>query len=278
MTASAGSMLRPEPPSMASGAQATPQPPSGYKLDPATADLSTIPAMIRQNIDTRKIQQTVAPTSQEGAPDVQGTETVAEAVPGKINVYDPSRYTAKVRNHEMVHELQQHQSDGTLKLPKGYALAPFGSHPAHAPEQYPAGDPRNYDYGGEKGLLQARMAGKTAADFNIEQQADIVADYKQKQDGYLAKARAGKLTQADQQAMALTYRTYHPFLQQMASVPRSLAEDLPSVRTLLGIGEPQPLAPAPAPPGLPIGVAGLSVAPADPLLGGQSVALPTKPR
>ena len=121
----------------------------------------------------------------------------------------------------MTHELQQAQSDGTLALPKGYSLAPFGSHSAHAPTQYQVGDPRNYDYGGENGLLAIQAGGKTAADLNIEQQANVVADYKQKQDKFLAKAKAGNLTMADQKAMAKTYAAYHPILQQMADVPTS---------------------------------------------------------
>jgi hypothetical protein len=257
-------------------APAAPTPPADYILDPATADLTTIPSFIRNGVDTSKVTQVVEPASQQGAPDVAGTETVAESTPGKIAVYHPSEYTTATRNHEMEHQLQQAQSSGTIKLPGGYELAPFGQHPAAAPEQHESGDPRNYDYGGERGLQQARQHGKTAADFNIEQQADMVSDYKAKQDTYLAKARAGKITKSDQQAMYQTYQAYHPFIQQMASVPRSLAQDMPSVRALLGIGKPPSLAAKPAAPGLPsYAVAGLGVAPADPLLGGQSVALPT---
>ncbi len=37
--------------------------------------------------------------------------------------------------------------------------------------------PRVYDYGGEAGLAAAIQAGKTLADFNVEQQADIARDY-----------------------------------------------------------------------------------------------------
>ena len=251
--------------------QNDPKPPKGYSLVPID---NTVPSFIREGVDTSKIQQTVEPVSKEGAPSMAGTETVSEATPGKIAVYDPSKYTPKVRNHELMHELQQSQSDGTVKLPKGYSLAPFGVHPAQAPEKYAVGDPKNYDYGGETGLMHARNNGKTAADFNIEQQADMVADYQQKQDAYLAKARSGKSTPQDLADMYHTYQAYHPFIQQMANVPKSLKDDLPSLRTLLGVGHPEPLAPAPAPPGLPAyNTPGLHVAPADPLLGGQSVAL-----
>jgi len=112
-------------------------------------------------MDTSKIKQTVEPFSQQGAPSMVGTETVSEATPGKIAVYDPSRYTSKVRDHEMTHEFQQSRSDGTVKLPGGYALAPLGVHPAMAPEQYAAGDPRNYDYGGQAGLQSLRSAPKS---------------------------------------------------------------------------------------------------------------------
>lgn len=245
-----------------------PTPPKGYSLIPAD---SSIPTFIQQGIDTSKVKQSVAPTSEMGAPDVKGTETIAEAVPGKINVFDPSRYTPEVRNHEMTHELQAQQSDGTINLPGGYKLPVFGVHPATAPVVHAYGDPRNYDYGGEKGLLQARASGKTAADFNREQQADMASAYKAKHDAYLAKVKAGTATPADLKAMYQTHEAYHPFIQQMANVPTSFAQSLPSIKTVLGIGKPQPLAPAPAAPGLPsYDTPGLGVAPADPLMGGQS--------
>ena len=247
-----------------------PIPPSGYSLIPSD---SSIPSFIRQGIDVSKIKQTVKPSNQQGAPSVVGTETVAEATPGNISIYDPSRYTPQVRNHELEHELQQTQSDGTIKLGGGYEVAPFGVHSTMAPEQYPVGDPRNYDYGGQAGLQALTNAHKTAADLNMEQQADLVATYKAKQDAYLAKVKAGTATPADLKAMYAEHQAYHPIVQQMANVPSSKQETIDSLKTMLGLGS-KTLAPAPAAPGLPsYDTAGLGVAPADPLMGGQSQAI-----
>ncbi len=249
-----------------------PTPPAGYSLPPID---NTVPTFIREGMDTSKVQQVVEPASQQGAPDVAGAKTIAESTPGKIAVYDPAKYTAQTRNHEMTHQFQQTRSDGTIHLPGGYELAPFGQAKSQADQKYVSGDPKNYDYGGEAGLIAARNSGKTMADFNQEQQADIVARYKAKQDEYLAKAKAGTMTKDDLHAMYQTYKAYHPFIQQLASVPKSLADTLPSFRTLMGFGKPTPLAPKPEAPGLPAyDTPGLHVAPADPLMGGQSQ--PTK--
>ncbi len=236
-----------------------------------------MPAFIRQGVDTRNVKEAIEPFSQQGAPSMAGTETVAESKPGKIAIFDPGKYTPQVRNHEMEHQLQETRSDGTIKLPGNYEVAPFGVHPIAAPEQHPSGDPRNYSYGGEQALREAHSSGKSVADFNMEQQADMVADYKAKQDAYLAKAAAGKMSPADEHAMYQTYQAYHPLIQQLASQPSSFREALPSAKTVLGIGKPEPLAPAPAAPGLPAyDTPGLGVAPADPLMGGQSQRVPLR--
>lgn len=254
-----------------------PTPPKGYQLDPATQDTSTVPDFIKKNVNVGSILQKVMPGSGTGTT-APRYETVAESnTPGTISVYDPKKYDVPTRNHEMDHQFQETRSDGAVQLPKGYELAPFGVTKSYAPEQYAAGDPRNYSYGGEAGLLAARNSGKTMADFNMEQQADIVADYKAKQDAYLAKVRAGTATPADLKAMYQTRQAYHPFVQQHASVPGRLRDMLPSMKTVLGVGTPPPLAPAPAAPGLPsYDTPGLGVAPADPLLGGQSVPVKSK--
>jgi len=245
-------------------------------LSPATQDDSTIPTFIRKDLDTSKIQQSIQPKSAQGAPDMAGTETVAEATPGKIAVFDPNKYTTDVRNHEMEHEDQDTRSDGTIPLGGGYKLPVFGSHPTSAPVTGQYGDPNNYSYGGEQALLDAQAAGKGVADFNREQQADLVSHYQAKQNAYLAKAEAGTLTPADENAMHQSYRAYHPLVQQLAAQPKSFSDSLPPLKTMLGVGKPAPLAPAPAAPGLPYGVAGLGVTPTDDLLAGKPVALPTR--
>ena len=241
-----------------------PTPPKGYTIVPRDA---SIPTFIRDAVGpVHEKAAAPLPASQE-AP---GTETVAEALPGTISVYDQSKYTPQVRNHEMTHQFQDTRADGNIHLPFGYELQTSGQAPT-APMAYQAGDPRNYDYGGEAGLVAARNSGKTAAHFNKEQQANLVADYKEKQNGYLAKAQAGKATPADLRAMYNSYQAYHPFVQQMASLPPN-ASYVDTIKHLLGLGIQNPA--TPAAPGLPsYDTPGLGVAPADALMGGQSVPL-----
>lgn len=245
-------------------------------LTPATKDESTIPAFIRNGIDTSKITQSVQPVSALSTPSMDGTQTIAEAQPGRIAVTDPAKYTTQTRDHEMTHEFQQSRSNGAVAVPGVGDVAPFGQHPTAAPERYDAGDPRNYSYGGEQALLDAQADGKSIADFNVEQQADLVSHYQAKQNAYLAKADAGTLTPADENAMHQSYRAYHPLVQQLAAQPKSFSDSLPPLKTMMGIGKQAPLAPAPAAPGLPYGVAGLGVTPTDDLLAGKAVALPTR--
>jgi hypothetical protein len=241
----------------------TPTPPQGYSL--VTRD-SSVPSFIREAVGP--VTEKVVPSHKS---DGLGVETVAESRPGSITVYDPASYTPQVRNHEMTHQFQSTRSNGNARLPFGYELPISGAASPSAPMKYNSGDLANYDYGGQAGLQNLLNAHKTSANLNAEQQADVVADYKAKQDAYLAKVKAGKATPADLRQMYETHQAYHPFVQQMADVPQKLRDTLPSLSALLGFGKPQPLAPAPAAPGLPsYDTAGLGVAPADPLLGGQS--------
>ena len=236
-----------------------PKPPAGYSV--VSSDTS-IPAFIRESLGPIK--------EQDSAPKVDqpGVETIAEANPGVISIYDRTKYTPDVRNHEMTHEFQSTRANGDIKLPFGYSLA-TGT-PNIAPMQYQKGSLQNYDYGGETGLQSLRSSGKSAADLNVEQQADMVADYKKKQDEYLALARSGKATPSVLRSMYNTYQAYHPFVQQMANLPKS-NDFSTTIKHLLGLAT-GPLAPPPPPPGLPAyDTPGLRVAPADPLMGGSSV-------
>ncbi len=247
-----------------------PKPPAGYTLAP----LSDIPAFIRENVDPSKVQQVVMPPRTD---DVKGTETISQAFPGRIEVYHPEKYTKGTQTHEMTHEDQDARSEGTIKLPRGYELAPFGRHSSQAPEKYQTGTEKNYDYGGEQGLLDAQKQHKGIGEFNKEQQADMVEDYQKKYNDYMAKAKAGTITQMDKRDMYQTYKAYHPYIQQMANVPKTFKDTLPSISAMFGAKT--PLAPAPAAPGLPdYSVAGMGVIPADSLMGGKSVPIPTPKR
>lgn len=247
--------------------------PKGYNLVPRD---SSVPSFIRESVGP--VKEKVSPSLKLDAP---GVETVAEATPGSIDVYDPAKYTPQIRNHEMMHQFQDTRSNGNIKLPFGYEIPLSGASTPSTPIKYDDGSLANYDYGGQTGLQALLNSHKTAANLNREQQADVVADYKAKQDAYLAKLRAGKATPADLKAMYETHQAYHPFVQQMADAPKNLMDTLPSIGTLLGIGKPKSLLTNPAAPGLPsYDTPGLGVAPADPLLGGQSqptnTALPPK--
>lgn len=243
-----------------------PKPPTGYNLVPRD---SSVPSFIRESVGP--VKEKVSPSLKL---DVPGVETVAEATPGSIDVYDPAKYTPQIRNHEMMHQFQDTRSNGNIKLPFGYEIPLSGASSSSTPMKHEEGSLANYDYGGQAGLQALLNSHKTAANLNREQQADVVADYKAKQDAYLAKVKAGKATPADLKAMYETHQAYHPFVQQMADAPNNLLDTLPSIGTLLGIGKPKSLLTNPAAPGLPsYDTPGLGVAPADPLLGGQSQAI-----
>lgn len=245
-----------------------PKPPTGYNLVPRD---SSVPSFIRESVGP--IKEKIEPPLKNHYP---GTETIAAAHPGVISIYDSKEYTPQVRNHEMTHQFQYTRADGNVKLPFGYELPISGASSPSAPMKYTQGSLANYNYGGQDGLQALLSAHKTAANLNVEQQADMVADYKAKQDAYLAKVKAGKATPADLKAMYETHQAYHPFVQQMANVPKNFKDTVPSIGTLIGIGKPQSVATNPAAPGLPsYDTPGLGVAPADPLLGGQSQAIKT---
>jgi hypothetical protein len=248
-----------------------PTPPDGYKLDPAVLDASTVPTLISDKVNVGKVLQKVAPGSDVHGATELGYHTVAESNPGVISVFRPKEYGVPVRNHEMTHQLQQVQDIGGLKLPGGYNLDLPGQVKPYSEDQYRSGNHRNYAYGGVQGLLQARQQGKTVADFNREQQADIVADYKEMQDQYEEAVAAGKATPGMSKMMEQVREAYHPFVQQLSDVPKYSA--LRSIGTMLGISMPEAPS-APRAPGLPAyGTPGLDYRP-DPLLGGNVPQLP----
>lgn len=241
-------------------------------INPAVTDLSTVPDLIKRVVNVGSILQ-AENLGQSGDTAMEGYHTVAEANPGKITVYRPNEYTPYVRNHEMTHELQQTRDIGGLKLPGNNTIDLPGQVKPYSPDRYRPGDPRNYSYGGQDALLAARGK-KTIANFNPEQQADIVADYEKAQDDLLAKVQSGKYTQEDLKNWQATYDAYHPFVEQLSKVPEYSAKR--SIGTLLGMGMPE-APPAPAAPGLPpADTPGLGYIQPDPVMGGVAAAL-TRP-
>lgn len=235
-----------------------PQPPHGYQIvqkSPAAAgvngkgddsftapDYSDVPAFIKSGIDLSKVRQT--PTSIYGQ-DPDAIASVTPANPYKIDVDMPDLYGPPVLNHELTHTFQFTRNQ-SLPAPNN-------------PNDGGSASPKSYAYGGVEGLEKALRGGKTIADFNVEQQADMVRDYKARYGGLLHKAQHGRATPQDLHEMYRLRQAYHPFIQQLADMP----------------GQGQPVAMPtgkPAAPGLPdYSVAGLGVVPADPLMGGNSV-------
>ena len=216
------------------------------------------PAFIKKGVDLKKVSEpeTEPKTLQES----QSIAAVSNDDPYKVEVYKPEFYGTGVRAHELTHTYQ------------------FTRNPdLNVSKNPPSGEPINYDYGWVPGLEKAQKEGKTVSDFNQEQQADMVEDYKRIHDMYLDKAKKGMVTPEDERAMYRAQKAYHPFVKQLASMP---AKDVPvssnPLLQLLGYKKPPTIdLKSPEPPGLPsYDTPGLGVLPADPLIGGRSQETP----
>lgn len=258
-----GSPVVPLPPK---GYQLNVQPPKGY-----LPDNSDVPTFLKQGVDLNQVKQSVVPDPPEDK-DRRVISYVEPDKPYAVDVVRPDLYGPPVYNHELTH---------TFQLTRNPDLAPIAA-PTPLDTHSQLATRGAYDYGGVEGLQNARNAHKTISDFNNEQQAEIVKDYKALQDKYLAKARAGKITDDDKKAMYKAHEAYHPLVSQLAAMPGKDVNLGPSLVSIaLGRNLPT-IDTTPAAPGLPdYSVKGLGVLPADPLLGGRSVSVPTpsqKPR
>ncbi len=217
-------------------------------------DYSQAPAFLKQGIDMGKVKQVITkPVTQQ---EMSSTAEVSDNDPYTIKVLADDLYGPPIQHHELTHVYQ---------FTRNKDVGPISTNPTlHG--RY------NFDYGGIKGLQDAHNAHKTITDFNYEQQAEMVKDYKWKHDQYLKKAAAGTITPADKRAMYELQQAYHPFIQQLSSIP---GQDVDIKRNplyeLLGLQKPVDIRNNPAPPGLPsYDTPGLGVLPADPLMGGRS--------
>ena len=214
-----------------------------------------VPAFIKQGVDMNKVTQKVQkPETQD---DASSIATVYDDKPYDVNIYNPSQYGTSVRNHELTHTFQDTRSGGIPKVSAGHASVT---------------KPEDYEYGWVQGLEKARNQGKTISSFNVEQQADMVEDYKKIHDLYLDKAKKGTITPDDERRMYRAQKAYHPFVSQLAKMP---AKDVPVTSNpllqLLGYKKPPTIDTKPEAPGLPsYDTPGLGVLPADPLMGGKS--------
>ena len=231
-------------------------PPPGYVLE---NDFSAVPEFLKQGLDLNKVQQVVTQPATEQ--ERRATAEVDDFEPYKVKVLDPRFYGPPILNHELTHTFQDTRAEGI-----------------NPSTQIKQPGPGAYDYGGIEGLKQARKAGKTVSDFNYEQQADMVRDYKYHHDQYLQKAARGTITPADEAHMYQLQQAYHPFIKQMAEMPGKDADlKRNSLLELLGVQKPVELNSKPEPPGLPsYDTPGLGVLPADKLMGGKSQPTRTK--
>ena len=249
-----------------------PTPPAGYKLDvapPAGYQLDgapgygDVPAFIQQGVDMSKVSQRVLPPSQSEKSEGDIARVDVDD-PYSVKVLDPGIYGPPILNHELVHTYQDTRNK-SLPL---------------VSTEINDKDPHPYDYGGPQGLQAARAHGRTVSDFNYEQQAEIVKDYKVYHDAFLRKAAAKKSTSEDARQMYIIQQAYHPFIQQLADMPgQNVDLNRNPLLELIGVQKPADIRSNPKPPGLPrYDTPGLGVLPADPLLGGKSQAIPTKTR
>lgn len=231
-------------------------PPPGYVLE---NDFSDVPAFLKQGVDTSKVHQVVTtPTTDD---EKKSIAEVDEFEPYKVKVLATDLYGPPILNHELTHTYQLTRAEGI------------------DPAQPVSGlDIKNYNYGGIKGLQNARAQGKTVSDFNYEQQGDMVRDYKVWHDYYLGKAAKGTITPADERHMYDLQQAYHPFIKQMAEMPGTNTDLKRSpLLELLGIQKPVDINRRPEAPGLPsYDTPGLGVLPADKLMGGKSQPTRTK--
>lgn len=268
-----GTSVPPPPPG---GGQAVPNP--HYVPPPLSRADDSIPAFIRNSVDVGKVRQYAsAPVDAKGnvPSNVVAEENPRLDDPYDIAVFHPEQYDADSRNHELTHTYQDTRS-GDLPEPKRVTN----------PNPTPTDDP--YDYSGAKvssrtlpyaqqmqaklkGLQQARRSGKTIANFNVEQQAEMVRDYKKQHDAFLSKVKNGTATKKDLQAMSDLQNTYHPFIEQLAKMPGKSAKIQPGVLDML-LGRNMPtIDTRPDAPGLPsFATAGMGEVVPDPLMGGHS--------
>ncbi len=259
-------------------------------LPSVSASDPTIPRFLRNGINMGDVTQSV------DQPSAGQSNTVADvdaSNPNHVSVLQPNNYTDDIRDHELTHVYQDSHGEGEK----------LNSDESDLGQITPDHDP--YDYSGDKvssrtlpyekqmaakltGLRQALDNHKTVADFNVEQQAEIVRDYAKQHTAFLQRVKDGTATKKDLRDMSELQKVYHPFVQQLADMPRNnrLTDllqkhgySIPALHgdslhallyTLTGHGAPSMPNRAEA-PGLPsFDTPGLGVVTADPLMSGYS--------
>jgi hypothetical protein len=158
--------------------------------------LAGIPDFMRPaNAQTKVVS---APPMQVGAGNV--TADVDSTNPTQIEVRNPAAFTPAVATHEADHVFQLSRNPGVTQNPGAQKLAMSA-----------AGTPAMYDYGGPDGLIAARAAGKTIADFTPEQQATMASDFQLHTNDAIKRG--------DRVGLAKVTAAYEPFIGQQARLP-----------------------------------------------------------
>lgn len=158
-------------------------PPSGYALE------AQVPAFLRPAAATAHIV--------DKPPDNRSIALVSSDDPTEIDVHEPSQFHSPQLIHEMTHVFQFSRNPEMVNQMRDALRT--GKLPA------------TYTYGGTDGLIAARQAGKTIADFGPEQQAEMVKNYAVLTKQAIQSGNAAELDRIKQ--------AYGPFIRQLAALP-----------------------------------------------------------
>lgn len=126
--------------------------------------------------------------------------------PDTVQVAYPQMFTLPDETHEETHVFQLSRNPAVRRDMDRQELKLQGIR-QHNPSDPMAG----YGYGGDVGLVRDRREGKTIADFNPEQQAQMVSAYQQATNRAMATGNTRMLDTAN--------AAYAPFVRQLASLP-----------------------------------------------------------
>lgn len=201
---------------------ASPSPPLGYPIE-------QLPAFLRPTAEQEQIVR--APSNGVALAEVNADE------PNTIKVREPQQFTEPIEAHEMTHAFEMSRN-------------PAFTGPLKA-EMQSGKLPQGYDYGGEGGLMRARLAGKTIANYGLEQRADMVRNFQEKTKSAIAAGDAAALDRAN--------AAYGEFVREVAAEPDK-NDPMTSIDTRV------------APPGLPPATESGLLFP-DKLIGGEEKVL-----
>lgn len=161
------------------------KPPPGYSL-------KEVPDFLKPTAANSKvvIQQ----------PNGRDISSVSSSNPTEIDVHQREQFGQPQLNHEETHVFQFSRNPAVVAAMREVPIAR---------------DPKNpmasYTYGGTDGLLAAQQQHKTIADFNMEQQAEMVRNYSTEIKQAIARGDAAEVDKLN--------RAYKPYLNQLANLP-----------------------------------------------------------